>query len=226
MSLFAIGDLHLSFGVQKPMDIFPGWEGYTEKLENNWKSVVKEEDTVVIAGDVSWGMNLSQAREDFAFLDSLPGKKLLLKGNHDYWFATKKKTEDFFAQQGFSTLFILFNNAYEYEDLSICGTRSWINEPGEPKEQKVMQREVGRMQLSLSQAKGQPIAFLHYPPIYRNNCFQEMILLLKQSGVKELYYGHLHEKACKYAVEGKVDGINYHLISADHLNFMPLEIRK
>lgn len=225
MSLFAIGDLHLSFGVNKQMDIFSGWECYQQRLEENWRETIEKTDTVVIAGDISWGMTLEQAKKDFAFLESLPGQKILMKGNHDYWFSTRKKAEDFFAQQGFSSLRILFNNAFEYQDISICGTRSWINEPGQPQEQKVMDREVGRMKLSLSQARQQPLVFLHYPPLYRNNSFDKMIDLLQEYQVKEVYYGHLHEKACHYAVQGEIDGIRYRLISADYLQFKPLKIK-
>ncbi len=225
MSLFAIGDLHLSFGVNKQMDIFSGWECYQQRLEENWREAIEKTDTVVIAGDISWGMTLEQAKKDFAFLESLPGQKILMKGNHDYWFSTRKKAEDFFAQEGFSSLRILFNNAFEYQDISICGTRSWINEPGQPQEQKVMDREVGRMKLSLSQASQQPLVFLHYPPLYRNNSFDKMIDLLQEYQVKEVYYGHLHEKACHYAVQGEIDGIRYRLISADYLQFKPLKIK-
>ncbi len=225
MSLFAIGDLHLSFGVNKQMDIFSGWECYQQRLEENWRETIEKTDTVVIAGDISWGMTLEQAKKDFAFLESLPGQKILMKGNHDYWFSTRKKAEDFFVQEGFSSLQILFNNAFEYQDISICGTRSWINEPGQPQEQKVMDREVGRMKLSLSQARQQPLVFLHYPPLYRNNSFDKMIDLLQEYQVKEVYYGHLHEKACHYAVQGEIDGIRYRLISADYLQFKPLKIK-
>lgn len=225
MGLFAIGDLHLSFGVNKQMDIFSGWECYQQRLEENWREAIEKTDTVVIAGDISWGMTLEQAKKDFAFLESLPGQKILMKGNHDYWFSTRKKAEDFFAQEGFSSLRILFNNAFEYQDISICGTRSWINEPGQPQEQKVMDREVGRMKLSLSQARQQPLVFLHYPPLYRNNSFDKMIDLLQEYQVKEVYYGHLHEKACHYAVQGEIDGIRYRLISADYLQFKPLKIK-
>ena len=150
MSLFAIADLHLSLGVDKPMDVFPGWAGYVEKLEKNWRENVRPEDTVVVAGDISWGLDISEAKEDFAFLDQLPGTKILLKGNHDLWFSTKTKVEKFFAENGFSTLKILFNNAYEYGDRAICGTRGWMNDPIE---KKVLLRECGRLRMSLEEGK-------------------------------------------------------------------------
>ena len=162
MSLFAIADLHLSLGVDKPMDVFPGWAGYVEKLEKNWRENVRPEDTVVVAGDISWGLDISEAKEDFAFLDRLPGTKILLKGNHDLWFSTKTKVEKFFAENGFSTLKILFNNAYEYGDRAICGTRGWMNDPIE---KKVLLRECGRLRMSLEEGKKfgkEPLVFLHY----------------------------------------------------------------
>ena len=224
MSLYTIGDLHLSLGVDKPMDIFPGWEGYVEKLERNWRQKIQPEDTVVIAGDISWGMNMEQVKPDFAFLDQLPGRKILLKGNHDYWFSTKKKVEDFISSNGFSTLNILFNNSYEYDNWSLCGTRGWINEPGEPADQKVLLREAGRLTLSLQTATKQPMVFLHYPPIYAGNRCEEMLHVLEDYQVKRVFYGHLHGKSCAYAVEGVQHGIEYRLVSGDHILFNPVKI--
>lgn len=221
MSLYAIGDLHLSLGVDKPMDIFRGWENYIEKLSQNWLAMIQPDDTVLIAGDVSWGMNLEEAREDFAFLHQLPGQKILLKGNHDYWFSTKKKVEDFFKINGFASLHILFNNSYLYEDYSLCGTRGWIREDGEPFNQKILSREAGRMKLSLDAAEKTPIVFMHYPPLYAGDSFEQMLSLLHSYHVQQVYYGHLHGKACKYATVGQIDGIEYHLISGDYLEFVP-----
>ena len=225
MSLYVIGDLHLSFGTDKPMDVFAGWNNYVEKIEENWKQKVKQEDTVVVAGDISWGMDLAHAKDDFAFIHSLPGRKILLKGNHDYWFSTKKKVEDFFAENGFYTLHLLFNNSYEYEDFSLCGTRGWINEPGEPANKKVLLREAGRMELSLQSAGGRkPIAFLHYPPIYAGNQCDDMIEVFHKYGVKRVFYGHLHGKSCGGAVQGERDGIDYRLVSGDYIQFNPVRV--
>ncbi len=224
MSLYAIADLHLSLGVDKPMDIFPGWEHYVERLERNWRAVVSPEDTVVVAGDISWGMDLAQARPDFAFLDALPGRKILLKGNHDYYFSTKSKVENFFAENSFWSLQFLFNNSYEYGEYSICGTRGWINEPGEPADLKVLLREAGRMELSLQTAKKPPIVFMHYPPICAENRSEQMLEVLHRYGVRQVYYGHLHGKACRFAVQGQREGISYRLISGDSLRFHPLRI--
>ena len=225
MSLYVIGDLHLSFGTDKPMDVFAGWNNYVEKIEENWKQKVKQEDTVVVAGDISWGMDLAHAKDDFAFIHSLPGRKILLKGNHDYWFSTKKKVEDFFAENGFYTLHLLFNNSYEYEDFSLCGTRGWINEPGEPANKKVLLREAGRMELSLQSAGGRkPIAFLHYPPIYAGNQCDDMIEVFHKDDVKRVFYGHLHGKSCGGAVQGERDGIDYRLVSGDYIQFNPVRV--
>lgn len=224
MSLYTIADLHLSFGVKKPMDIFSGWKNHVERLTENWMATVKPQDTVVIGGDISWGMNLEEARPDFAYLDSLPGKKILLKGNHDYYFATKRKIDLFFSECGFSSLQFLFNNSYEYEDFSICGTRGWINEPGEPADQKVLLREAGRLELSLQSATKSPIVFLHYPPLYFDNSSEEILNVLKKYQVYRVFYGHLHGKSCKYAVQGAVDDITYRLVSADSLQFCPLRV--
>ena len=126
MSLFAIGDTHLSFSGEKPMNIFRGWDDYENKLRKNWNAIVTPEDTVVIAGDISWAMDIEEALEDFRYLDSLNGTKIILKGNHDYWWATKKKIEDFFKKNNISTIKILFNNAYRVGDIAICGTRGWF----------------------------------------------------------------------------------------------------
>lgn len=225
MSLYVIGDLHLSFGTDKPMDAFAGWNNYVEKIEENWKQKVQPEDTVVVAGDISWGMDLAHAKDDFAFLHSLPGRKILLKGNHDYWFSTKKKVEDFIVENGFHTLHLLFNNSYEYEDFSLCGTRGWINEPGEPANKKVLLREAGRMELSLQSAGGRkPIVFLHYPPIYAGNQCDDMIAVFEKYGVKRVFYGHLHGKSCGGAVQGERGGIDYRLVSGDYIQFNPVRV--
>ena len=224
MSLFAIADLHLSFGVQKPMDVFEGWEGYVEKIKTNWIKTVKKDDIVVVAGDVSWGMNLDEAFLDFKFLEDLPGRKIFLKGNHDYYFSTKKKIEDFFLENGFNSLNFLFNNSFEYEDFSICGTRGWVNIEENFDDCKILKREAGRLKLSLSSAKKKPIVFLHYPPIFCKNKSEEILNILKDYSVKKVYYGHLHGKSCQYAIEGEVNGISYKLISSDYLGFNLLKI--
>ena len=132
MALFVLGDPHLSLGAAKPMDIFPGWNGYVERLESNWRKLVRPEDTVVLAGDISWAMRLTDTRHDFAFLQSLPGQKLILKGNHDYWWTTANKMKEYFKAQGFDTLHLLHNNSYSVEGYSSCGTRGWLFDVAEP----------------------------------------------------------------------------------------------
>ena len=133
MSLFAIADLHLSLGTDKPMDIFGGWSDYVTKLETNWQNKVRPEDTVVIPGDISWGMNFEQSKKDFEFINKLNGRKIISKGNHDYWWNTKNKMDKFFAENGFDTINILHNNHYSYEGYGICGTRGWISDNGSGK---------------------------------------------------------------------------------------------
>jgi len=224
MSLFAIADLHLSLGVDKPMDVFPGWAGYVEKLEKNWRENVRPEDTVVVAGDISWGLDISEAKEDFAFLDRLPGTKILLKGNHDLWFSTKTKVEKFFAENGFSTLKILFNNAYEYGDRAICGTRGWMNDPIE---KKVLLRECGRLRMSLEEGKKfgkEPLVFLHYPPVFGGGECYEILDVLLEYGIKQVYYGHIHGYSSGYAINGIRNGIDFRLISCDFVQFNPVKI--
>ena len=148
MALYAIADLHLSLGTDKPMDVFRGWENYVERLEKNWRALVTEEDTVVIAGDISWGMRLEETVQDFTFLESLPGKKLLLKGNHDYWWSTRSKIEAFFAAQGFCSMELVFNSAVRVGDITVCGTRGWLYNAETPEDRKIVARENGRLTLS------------------------------------------------------------------------------
>ena len=229
MSLYVIGDTHLSFGVQKPMDIFAGWQNHTELLETAWRARIQQEDTVVLAGDISWGKTLSEALPDFQWLDALPGqRKIILKGNHDYWWDTMKKMQDFFAANGLDTLCLLHNNHYAYEDCGICGTRGWVNmEQGEPANAKVIAREAQRLEVSLSSAEAaglKPIAFLHYPPIYGSSCNWEMLEVLWRHSVTDCWYGHVHGKAQSHAVNGERDGIRYHLIAGDYVQFIPQKI--
>lgn len=226
MAIYTIGDLHLSLGCEKPMDIFPGWQGYMEKLERHWNTLVRPEDTVVLAGDTSWAMKLEDTVADFSFLQRLPGQKLLLKGNHDYWWTTVKKMERFLQENGFDSLHILHNNSILAEGLAVCGTRSWMFDVGEAHDEKVMNRELGRLRASLdaAQEEAERVAFLHYPPVYPNANAQQVIDLLKEYNVKRCFYGHLHGNAIRFAVQGMVDGIEYRLISADALAFCPYKI--
>ena len=226
MALFVLGDTHLSLGGAKPMDVFPGWNGYVEKLEANWRKLVKPEDTVVLAGDISWSMRLADTRKDFAFLNGLPGRKLIMKGNHDYWWSTANKMNEFFRAEGFDTLRLLHNNSYTVEGYALCGTRGWLFDADEPHDEKVMNREIGRLRLSLDAAEPgkERLVFLHYPPVYTGADAPEIVAVLKEYGIRRCFYAHLHGKAIRFAVQGEVDGIRYKLVSADGLHFCPYKI--
>ena len=223
MSLFAIADTHLSFGTDKPMDVFSGWQDYEKRLEKNWNAVVTERDTVVIAGDISWGM------EDFRFLNKLNGTKIITKGNHDYWWSTKSKTEKFLKENGIESIKILFNNAYKVDNVAVCGTRGWFFDCSKDEDQKVLAREVGRLKTSIAEAKklgGEVIAFLHYPPISLTETCHEIYDTLVEEQIRNCYYGHLHGNSVNWAFRGESDGVNFDLISADYLSFCPKLIRK
>ncbi len=228
MSLYAIGDLHLSFSDSfKPMDIFNGWDGYIGRLEENWKSSVNENDTVVIAGDTSWAMGLKNSVKDFAFINNLPGRKIILKGNHDYWWATKSKMENFFAENGFDTLHILFNNCYAYGDYGICGTRGWVSIDGDTENEKVMAREVQRLDVSIQAALSQnlkPLVFMHYPPLYGSSCNFDILNILYKYSIEKCFYGHIHGYSQRNAVTGMHDGVEYNMISSDFLQFSPYKV--
>lgn len=228
MNLYTIGDLHLSLGCDKPMDIFSGWNDYVNRLQKNWNSIIKPDDTTVIVGDISWGMTLEQAKKDFEFIHNLKGTKIILKGNHDYWFSTKKKVDDFLLINQFDSIKILFNNAYEFGNYSICGTRGWLYEQiKKPEDQKILDRESGRLRLSLNNAilkKKQPIAFLHYPPVYYTNECREIIDVLNEYNVHKCYYGHIHGPGCYYAIDGDYQGISYRLVSCDYTEFKPVKV--
>ena len=229
MSLFAIGDTHLSFGVEKPMDIFAGWNDYEKRLEENWRAVVGEDDTVLICGDVSWGMSLSEALPDLRFFRSLPGKVVLMKGNHDYWWETRAKMERFLAENSIDCVDFLYNNAFQFGSIAVAGTKGWFFDSGAPDEMKALNRECCRLEMSLGCAQKfgtEIVAFLHYPPLTQKACCREIIELLKSYGVKRCFYGHLHGKLTGVAYEGDFEGIDFRLISADCLSFMPKLIER
>ena len=226
MALYAIGDLHLSLSVNKSMEVFgPAWENYHARIEDAL-GILAEEDTLVLAGDASWGMNLQEAEADFRFLDRFPGRKLLVKGNHDYWWCTAAKFNRFCAEKGIRTLSLLHNNCAFYEDYALCGTRGWFwEEEQRPHDAKVLNREVMRLETSLQAAEGRPIlCFLHYPPIYQGYECPEILAALEKYPVEQCCYGHLHGAAIRRRLEGKRGSTDFSLISADYLGFLPKKI--
>ncbi len=227
MALYAIGDLHLCLGAPKPMDIFGGaWVGYMEKLREGL-SVIGPEDTTVLLGDLSWALDLAAAREDFDWIDHIPGRKIILKGNHDYWWSTAAKFYSFCQEHGFHDQWILNNNYYEYGDYAICGTRGWFFEEERSGEhdEKVFKRELCRLEASLKAAgERQKLVFLHYPPRYKGYTCEPILELLSRYGVRSCFYGHLHGQSHGLAQEGLWDGVDYRLVSADYLNFRPIQV--
>ena len=227
MALYAIGDLHLCLGASKPMDVFGGaWVGYMDKLREGI-SQIKPEDTTVLLGDLSWALDLDEASEDFRWIDAIPGRKIILKGNHDYWWSTASKFYKFCAENEFSDQFILNNNHYEYDGWAICGTRGWFYEEQRSGEhdEKVFKRELLRLETSLQSAGDLPkIVFLHYPPKYKGYECPEILELLHKYDVRRCFYGHLHGPSHGLAMEGLWDGIDYKLVAADYLDFRPFAV--
>ena len=227
MALFAISDLHLP-AREKPMDVFGAhWENHFERIREDWLQRVGAEDVVLLPGDLTWAMRLEDAMEDIARVGELPGRKIILRGNHDYWWTTARKMQNFLQENGFDSLHILHNNACVVQGTALCGTRGWPFDDAAAQGEKLMSREAGRLRMSLQagQAAEQRIAFLHYPPVYPGASAQEIVDVLQECGVTECYYGHLHGRSIRFAVQGEVEGIRYKLISADSLGFCPYKIR-
>lgn len=227
MALYAIGDLHLSLCGDKPMDVFGGrWQGYVEKLEKGF-SELTEDDVTVLCGDLSWGVSLEAAREDFLFISRLPGRKVIIKGNHDYWWSTASKAYKFFEENGIGNIEILNNNCLLYGEAALCGTRGWFyeEERGGEHDRKIMLREVGRLETSLKCAgEREKFVFLHYPPKYMSYECPEIIGLLEKYGVSGCWYGHIHGRGIASAFEGTLRGVRYRLVSADAVDFRPVKI--
>ena len=234
MSIFAIGDLHLSFDerISKPMDIFGSrWENHAERLKQNWEENIGEDDTVLVCGDISWGLRLEEAMADFRWIESLPGRKIITKGNHDLWWGSVKKLNSISENIRF-----LQNDAELIFDgdrrICICGTRGWIcpgTEGFDEHDEKIFKRELIRLEMSLKEAKKQEpdliIAMLHYPPC--NDKFQpsEFTNMLSRYGVKTCIYGHLHGKdAFKNGFQGILNGVEYKLVSLDYIEANPIKI--
>ena len=224
MALYAIGDLHLCLGAPKPMDIFGGaWVGYMNKLKEGL-SCIGPDDTTVLLGDLSWALDLPSAAADFAWINEIPGKKIILKGNHDYWWSTAAKFQKFCTEHGFENLHLLNNNFYEYGDFAICGTRGWFfeEERSGQHDEKVFRRELLRLEASLKAAgERQKLVFLHYPPRYKGYTCPEILELLERYEVRRCFYGHLHGGSHKLAMEGLWDAVEFRLVAADYLAFRP-----
>lgn len=227
--IYTIADLHLSFGTNKPMDVFNGWSNYTERIRENWQRLVTPDDTVVIAGDISWAMKLNEIDKDLEYIQSLNGKKIILKGNHDYWWTTKSKMDKYLLENGFDSISILHNNYFVIEDTAICGTRGWFYDAEKDADMLILKREVGRLKMSIEpavQAGYDPVVFLHYPPIYNYMECSEIMDVLREYHIKKCFYGHIHGgNAAKKAFIGEKDGIQFRLIACDHIQFTPLAIR-
>ncbi|MCM1148853.1 MAG: metallophosphoesterase [Butyricicoccus sp.] len=227
MSLYAIGDLHLSLGGDKPMDVFGRrWENHVEKLREGF-AALGPEDVTVLCGDLSWAMSIDGAREDFLFIHSLPGRKIVLKGNHDYWWSTASKAYSFFAENGIDSIEILNNNCFLYGETAICGTRGWFYEAERSPEhdKKIMARELMRLEASLQAAgEREKLVFLHYPPKYGAYECPGILSLLERYGVRRCCYGHLHGRYHRSAFQGVYRGTEYSLVSADYLLFQPKKI--
>ncbi|MEE1187063.1 MAG: metallophosphoesterase [Acutalibacteraceae bacterium] len=227
MSLFTISDLHLSLHSDKSMEVFEGWQDYVKRIQKNWNAVVGNDDTVVIPGDVSWAMKLEDTKKDFEFLNNLNGKKILVKGNHDYWWDTLTKMKAYLEKENFLTISFLYNNSYSADGFALCGTRGWmIEESGT--DSKFIKREAARLKASLESAKQfqKPIVvFLHYPPVSAEQTCKEIVDVLNEYDVKRVYYGHIHGYSKLRAIEGEHENIKYKLVSCDSIDFTPLLIK-
>ncbi len=227
--IYTIADLHLSFGTNKPMDVFSGWSNYTERIRENWQRLVEPDDTVVIAGDISWAMKLNEINKDFEYIQSLNGKKIILKGNHDYWWTTKSKMDKYIKESGFDSISILHNNYYVVEDTAICGTRGWFYDAEKDEDMLILKREVGRLKMSIEpavKAGYKPVVFLHYPPVYNGMECTEIMDVLREYEIEKCFYGHVHGgNAAKKAFVGEKDGIHFRLVACDYVKFTPMSIK-
>ncbi|MBU5669343.1 metallophosphoesterase [Peptoniphilus sp. MSJ-1] len=218
--IYAIGDLHFDYSKEKPMDVFgENWIDHEEKIINNWKKRINEEDLVLLPGDISWALKLKDSIDDLKRIDNLPGKKIISKGNHDYWWSSLNKMNNL----GFESIEFLFNNSFEYKDYSICGTRGWASRDSfefNENDEKIYLREVIRLENSLKEAKNKKIiAMIHYPPFNQDFKPNEFSKMLSDYGVEKCVYGHLHGQGHKYRFQGEMLGVEYQFVASDFLNF-------
>ncbi len=237
MSIYALADLHLSLSnPEKSMELFGHqWAGYLERIRDEWNAAVKPEDTVLIPGDISWATYIDKAEEDFAFISSLPGRKLLSRGNHDFWWTTMKKLDEFFEAHSFPGLELVRTNVIEVEDCLVTGTRGWMTEASrteDPDKKKIYDREILRLGLCVKElAEADPehkkthILMLHYPPVTSQQENTEFSDIITEAGIDICVYGHLHGKSHKFAREGVIGGCRYFCTSADYLGFRPVLIK-
>lgn len=236
MAIYAIGDLHLSFKENKPMDIFgENWKNHEEKIKKNWIENINDDDIVILPGDFSWAMHLEDTELDFKYLNELPGKKILIKGNHDYWWQTVTKMKELLKQINVKNVDFLNNTAIQYDNSLIIGTKGY-NYSEQEKNEKLKNRELIRLNISIDYARenfdyenNEKICFFHYPPITKNtvqnNQTNEFIELLKSNGVHKCVYAHLHGFSQIVAFNGTYQGIEFKLVSSDYLNFIPYRIK-
>lgn len=208
------------------MDVFGGWTDYVDRIKNNWSRIVTENDTVVIPGDISWALKLNDTAADFAFIDDLPGNKILLKGNHDLWWSTLTKVRAFLKEKDIKSIDFVFNNAVIAGDYAVCGTRGWFFDAKES-EKKIVLREAARLDTSITAAKQSgkiPLVFLHYPVFCNGQICEEIFEVIKKHDIKELWHGHLHGSG-KQPLKTLYDGVKMHLISCDCVDFSPVLIK-
>ncbi|MCX7748685.1 MAG: metallophosphoesterase [Clostridia bacterium] len=233
MKIYAISDLHLAIGINKPMDIFgEKWSNYMERIKKHWEETVEDEDVVIIPGDISWATYLEQAVKDFAFIEALPGKKIISKGNHDYWWTTMNKLDQFLFGNNFPTIRFLHNNSFQLGKNVLCGARGWKS-PGDDdfdgEDRKIYQRELQRLELSLKSAveitkEREIIVALHYPPFNSKKEPSGFVEIMRKYPVRLCIYGHLHGEGFKNAVTGEYEGIEFIFVSADYLKFKPQKL--
>lgn len=223
--ILTISDLHLSTTTDKPMDIFgKAWIDHDKKIIKEWNSVVKNEDTVILPGDLSWALKRDEVIGDLAFLDSLNGKKIITKGNHDLWWDSHKKLQDLLSN--FSTIDYIHNNSKIVEGIGICACKGWDIGSNESSDLKLIRRESMRLQKSIDSCSAEEkIVFMHYPPLDVNHRVTEFVNVLQRNNIKEVYFGHLHGDAINNALLGEIDGINYHIVASDQIGFRPIIVR-
>ncbi len=229
MAIYAISDLHLSLGTDKPMDIF-GWGDHVSKIKENWLKKITDEDYILMPGDLSWGINMQETDADFDFIDKLPGNKILSKGNHDYWWSTRNKFDKHCSEKGYTTINVLHNNAIDLGQYTVCGTRAWKSQDDDSfnkEDSKIYNRELARLKLSLEEGKKtgkEIIVMLHYPPFDYQHKPNEFSKIIKEYGVKICIYGHIHSRYEQAWKNEKIDGIQYYLVSSNIIGFDPIKI--